>query len=341
MSEGKGNTPPAVPPLPMEPPPVPPPPPQHSNSTKLALRLMMSGSEVGSVIGRGGHIIGGIRKKSGCRIHITDGSVPERIITVTGSTTEIIEAFGMILTRLEQVDDEKERKNCKSDLSIKLVVAVSRCGALIGKNGCKIQEICERSHAYMRVSRDLLPNSTERLVTITGRRSEVINCVSQVCCVLLETPPQSSLVLFKPERKRKESSSSRIREFDARSSMAIGDTEERRGGSGFQSDSKMLIPNDVIGRVIGRGGAKIADIRRMSGADIQISDMGSGSNTSEVNIYGSDKSITLARLLIEVSAENENEQSRSDRREEKSYKRTGDNREDQRTYSKKLKYNSS
>ena len=58
-------------------------------SVNLTLRCLMTGKEVGPIIGKGGEIIHNIREESGAKIHISDGSCPERVITVTGTTHAI------------------------------------------------------------------------------------------------------------------------------------------------------------------------------------------------------------------------------------------------------------
>ena len=52
-------------------------------------QIIFSGKEVGPIIGKGGEIIHAIREDSGAKIHISDGSSPERVITVTGTTHAI------------------------------------------------------------------------------------------------------------------------------------------------------------------------------------------------------------------------------------------------------------
>ena len=73
----------------------------------LTLRLIMSGKEVGGIIGKGGEIINNIREESGAKIHISDGSVPERIVTVTGSTDAILKSFNLIAKKFEEDGPEK------------------------------------------------------------------------------------------------------------------------------------------------------------------------------------------------------------------------------------------
>ena len=53
-----------------------------------------------------------------------------------------------------------------SGVALKLVVPASQCGSLIGKGGSKIKDIREVTGASVQVASELLPNSTERTVTI-------------------------------------------------------------------------------------------------------------------------------------------------------------------------------
>ena len=66
-------------------------------SVNLTLRCLMTGKEVGPIIGKGGEIIHNIREESGAKIHISDGSCPERVITVTGTTHAIFKVNILVL----------------------------------------------------------------------------------------------------------------------------------------------------------------------------------------------------------------------------------------------------
>lgn len=72
----------------------------------------------------------------------------------------------------------------------------SQCGFIIGKGGCKIKEIRESSGAAIQVASDMLPNSTERLVSITGTTGTISQCVFQVCNVLLDVRKFKTFLLF-------------------------------------------------------------------------------------------------------------------------------------------------
>ncbi|XP_067934986.1 poly(rC)-binding protein 3-like [Watersipora subatra] len=67
--------------------------------------------------------------------------------------------------------------------------------------------------------------------------------------------------------------------------------------------SEMVIPNELIGCVIGRGGAKINEIRQLSGAQIKISNCEEGNSDRKVTITGFPETISMAAYLINTSIE--------------------------------------
>lgn len=77
-------------------------------------------------------------------------------------------------------------------ITLRLIVPASQCGSLIGKGGSKIKEIREVTGASIQVASDMLPNSTERAVTITGTSDAITQCIYHICCVMLEV----SIFLF-------------------------------------------------------------------------------------------------------------------------------------------------
>ena len=71
-------------------------------SVSLTLRCLTTGKEVGPIIGKKGEIIHAIREESGAKIHISDGSCPERVITVTGTTHAIFKVSRGLLDSYRQ-----------------------------------------------------------------------------------------------------------------------------------------------------------------------------------------------------------------------------------------------
>ncbi|XP_066865506.1 poly(rC)-binding protein 2 isoform X10 [Kogia breviceps] len=327
----------------------------------LTIRLLMHGKEVGSIIGKKGESVKKMREESGARINISEGNCPERIITLAGPTNAIFKAFAMIIDKLEE-DISSSMTNStaasRPPVTLRLVVPASQCGSLIGKGGCKIKEIRESTGAQVQVAGDMLPNSTERAITIAGIPQSIIECVKQICVVMLESPPKgvtipyrpkpsSSPVIFAGGQDRYSTGSDSASFPHTTPSMCLNPDLEgppleaytiqgqyaipqpdltklhqlamqqshfpmTHGNTGFSgldasaqtTSHELTIPNDLIGCIIGRQGAKINEIRQMSGAQIKIANPVEGSTDRQVTITGSAASISLAQYLINVSLEN-------------------------------------
>uniref|UniRef100_UPI00358EF044 poly(rC)-binding protein 3-like isoform X2 n=1 Tax=Myxine glutinosa TaxID=7769 RepID=UPI00358EF044 len=168
----------------------------------LTIRVLMHSKEVGSIIGKKGDYVKRIRDESGARINISDGN-PERIVTVTGATESIFVAFNLMTRKLEE--DMMSTLSTSALLSrppvtLRLVIPASQCGSLIGKSGSKIKELRESTGATVQVAGDLLPNSTERAVTISGAPDAIIQCMRQICIVMLESPPKGATIPYRPKQ---------------------------------------------------------------------------------------------------------------------------------------------
>ncbi|TRY68366.1 hypothetical protein TCAL_04436 [Tigriopus californicus] len=170
------------------------------SGSALTVRLIMQGKEVGSIIGKKGEIVKRFRDESGAKINISDGSCPERIVTVTGATDAIYKAFTLICNKFEEDLANLVSPNTvpRPPITFRLIVPASQCGSLIGKGGSKIKEIREVTGASIQVASEMLPNSTERAVTISGNSEAITQCVYHICLVMSESPPKGITVPYRP-----------------------------------------------------------------------------------------------------------------------------------------------
>ncbi|XP_064419254.1 poly(rC)-binding protein 3 isoform X4 [Latimeria chalumnae] len=297
----------------------------------LTIRLLMHGKEVGSIIGKKGETVKKMREESGARINISEGNCPERIVTITGPTDAIFKAFAMIAYKFEE-DIINSMSNStatsKPPVTLRLVVPASQCGSLIGKGGSKIKEIRESTGAQVQVAGDMLPNSTERAVTISGTPDAIIQCVKQICVVMLESPPKGATIPYRPKPASTPVIFAGGQAYTIQGQYAIphpdltklhqlamqqspftplGQTTPAFPGTGLSggvdanppaSTHELTIPNDLIGCIIGRQGTKINEIRQMSGAQIKIANATEGSSERQITITGTPANISLAQYLI-------------------------------------------
>ncbi|XP_031162413.2 poly(rC)-binding protein 4-like isoform X2 [Sander lucioperca] len=317
----------------------------------LTLRLLMHGKEVGSIIGKKGETVKRIREESTARINISEGSCPERIITITGQTDCVFRAFTMITFKLEEdltALVANGTVSSKPPVTLRLVIPASQCGSLIGKGGSKIKEIRETTGAQVQVAGDLLPNSTEREVTISGSQDAIIQCVKLICTVILESPPKGATIPYRPSPTPGTVLLAGNQVFEASDfgshplfSVAQGGVDmqqtyavqshygiphselaklhqlsmQQQGlapisqsatqvlsgavdANSQTTSQELLIPNDLIGSIIGRQGTKINEIRQVSGAQIKIGSQIDSTSDRHVTITGTPIAINLAQYLI-------------------------------------------
>uniref|UniRef100_A0A671W3L7 Poly(rC) binding protein 3 n=1 Tax=Sparus aurata TaxID=8175 RepID=A0A671W3L7_SPAAU len=289
----------------------------------LTIRLLMHGKK--------GETVKKMREESGARINISEGNCPERIVTITGPTDTIFKAFAMIAYKFEE-DIINSMSNSpatsKPPVTLRLVVPASQCGSLIGKGGSKIKEMRESTGAQVQVAGDMLPNSTERAVTISGTPEAIIQCVKQICVVMLESPPKGATIPYRPKpastpvifsggqfvpkadlklllqhQPLPVSQLTKLHQLAMQQTpfTPLGQTTPAFPGldaSPPASTHELTIPNDLIGCIIGRQGTKINEIRQMSGAQIKIANAMEGSSERQITITGTPANISLAQYLI-------------------------------------------
>ncbi|XP_062519657.1 poly(rC)-binding protein 3-like isoform X2 [Corticium candelabrum] len=302
----------------------------------LTLRLLMMQKDVGSIIGKSGATVKTFREESGARINISDAGSAERIVTISGPADCIFKAVSFIAKKFEE--DHRVAVAATNapipPVSFRLVMPASQCGPLIGKKGTKIKEIRDVTSASVQVASEMLPGSTERTVTISGTPDSITQCIYQICCVMLEHPPKGPTIPYRPRTSPPVNSlllpglplhladpthAVAVTQFGLPPPELPSVTAHSHGippllppaspyahaaaavaASAMQTTTTQTIniPNDLIGCLIGKRGAKITEIRQLSGAQIKISDPIQGVSHREVTICGSPDRVQLAQYLI-------------------------------------------
>ncbi|KAL4646339.1 poly(rC)-binding protein 4-like isoform X2 [Arapaima gigas] len=118
-----------------------------STNVTLTLRLLMHGKVATvSFLTQKGETVKRIREESSARVNISEGSCPDRIITISGPTECVLRAFAMITLKLEEDLTALVGSGAvasRPPITLRLVIPTSQCGSLIGKGGSKIKEIRE------------------------------------------------------------------------------------------------------------------------------------------------------------------------------------------------------
>jgi heterogeneous nuclear rnp K-like protein 2 len=169
-------------------------------------------------------------------------------------------------------------------------------GTIIGRNGLRIKTIQDASGARMVAAKDMLPQSTERVVEVHGQPDAIARAIDLIGKSLLEDWERGlGTVLYHPTAS--EDRGARAPRYTDRGSSTAGYGAGAGAGSSpggarrsFEEPSpdasfaqpppsppaanlrtqNISIPSDMVGCIIGRGGSKITEIRRLSGSKISI-----------------------------------------------------------------------
>jgi heterogeneous nuclear rnp K-like protein 2 len=142
----------------------------------------------------------------------------------------------------------------------------------------------------MVAAKDMLPQSTERIVEVHGAPDAIGRAIEEIGKSLLEDWERGlGTVLYHPTAGEERSNG---RRFSDRGSSTYSGSRRSNGDSAVARRSSpdttytsqapasppptnlrtqnISIPSDMVGCIIGRGGSKITEIRRLSGSKISI-----------------------------------------------------------------------
>lgn len=193
--------------------------------------------------------------------------------------------------------------------AIKLLISHNQMGTIIGRQGLKIKHIQDSSGVRMVAQKEMLPQSTERIVEVQGTPEGIQRAIWEICkCLVDDWQRGTGTVLYNPVVRTQPggaggsgsvsggyaptggrsdyNSSPRVmrtgngadfsdggaRPFNRRSDS---DAASRGPPTHDENGEEILtqnisIPADMVGCIIGRAGSKISEIRKTSGARISI-----------------------------------------------------------------------
>lgn len=158
---------------------------------ELTLRALVSTKEAGIIIGKGGATIASIRQVANCKAGVSKvvAGVQDRILSVSGEPEAIAAAYSEIAHLLLETplsDSSLPPPPVVAFTSIRLLISHNLMGTVIGRAGVKIKQIQDMSGARMVASKEMLPQSTERVVEVQGAQEAIKTAVFEIAKCLLE-----------------------------------------------------------------------------------------------------------------------------------------------------------
>jgi len=276
----------------------------------VEVSLLVQSSLMGQVIGKGGETIKSIREESGASVYTSKllQNVGVRTATLSGTIEHVCTAIRMIIDLV-----------AKDNPAVTLLAEYKNLGGLIGKKGANIKQVREESGARIFITKECIGNSTQKEIQISGDYESVTKAIETVVSYLAEARNPTRIPYVPGDMVAPIGGMPMTPSFSAVGTGGAGRFNQMLGGSanqgmGFQDqvmtsgvpsvcriETTMWVPKEVIGQIIGRGGASIKAVRMQSSANIFVDAGEDGDESPErkITIKGSREAISMACMMIE------------------------------------------
>jgi heterogeneous nuclear rnp K-like protein len=188
---------------------------------QLTLRAIVSSKEAGVIIGKGGKNVADLRDETGVKAGVSKvvQGVHDRVLTITGGCDAISRAYAIVArallegapamgmggviqnngTHREPSNRHNQLANADNHPAIKLLISHNQMGTIIGRQGLKIKQIQDVSGVRMVAQKEMLPQSTERIVEVQGTPEGIQRATWEICkCLVDDWQRGTGTVLYNP-----------------------------------------------------------------------------------------------------------------------------------------------
>ncbi|KAI8365459.1 eukaryotic type KH-domain (KH-domain type I) [Choanephora cucurbitarum] len=295
-----------------------------SNQTQeepLTLRALVSTKEAGVIIGKGGKNVAELREVTGVKAGVSKvvQGVHDRVLTVSGTLEGVAKAYSLIARTIiensvqtQQTDGQEQNNHTDTAIAtIRLLISHNLMGTVIGRQGAKIKYIQDLSGVRMTASKTLLPQSTERVVEVRGNVQSIEQAMSEIGTCLIEDKDRAyGTILYNPTK-----AAVNVQNNNFMPPRQHHQQQHHHHPSNVNNTSMedirtqhISIPSDMVGCIIGKGGQKISEIRKLSGSHISIAkfphdDSGERMFTIQGTMGSNEKALFLLYGQLEAEKE--------------------------------------
>ncbi|KAG7133836.1 RNA-binding protein rnc1 like [Verticillium longisporum] len=171
---------------------------------QLTLRAIVSSKEAGVIIGKGGKNVADLRDETGVKAGVSKvvQGVHDRVLTITGGCEAISRAYAIVAQALLEGAPSLGMGGVPQSNGthpIKLLISHNQMGTIIGRQGLKIKHIQDVSGVRMVAQKEMLPQSTERIVEVQGTPDGIRAAIWEISkCLVDDWQRGTGTVLYNP-----------------------------------------------------------------------------------------------------------------------------------------------
>ncbi|KAJ4955592.1 hypothetical protein NE237_012375 [Protea cynaroides] len=273
-----------------------------AKSQDVLFRIVVPSRQIGKVIGRGGSRIQKIREETGAMIKIADAIAPyeERVIIISSvdndsKVSEAENALHLIASIILMDEDVNAVASVGvgqvAVKMIRLLISGSQAGSLIGMSGQNIEKLRNESGtSIMVLGQNQFPlcasaHDSDRMVQISGDILGVLKAVEEIGRLLRENPPKK-VVSVRPAYN-----------FNPNQPYMTPTPGNPLPADYINFD--LMVPEPMVGGLIGKCGCNISKIRTESGATVKVAGARGEQAQRLIHLSGSAQQVAWAKKLID------------------------------------------
>lgn len=280
----------------------------------IGYRILVSVKEAGIIIGKNGSVIANVRETTGVKAGVSQviPGCADRVLTVTGPVDAVSHALCLIASALltSPIDDSSFQHfplkrllpyASEGHQSLRLLVPNAQMGTIIGKQGTRIKALQQNHDVKIVASKDFLHSSTERLVELQGKPKSIEEATKVLSrCLIEDWHSATGATFYSPTPRTYTSTQSR--NYRGNQNYSSNNT------SNSESITRTVnYPSDMVGCLIGKGGSRVQEIRKVSGAQINIASEDDQDGKRAFILSGPSRSVEKAISFLTQNLEREQE----------------------------------
>jgi len=170
---------------------------KNASRSKVPVRMLLLGASSEVFIGQFGQNFDRVSRLYNVNIQLSSGETTDRVFCIDGSLENCYNVVQELLSSRCLRGPYQVDQNTENELN--LLIQTDSIGKILGKGGLRIKGIRDATNAKIKVYRECLPSSSERVVAIGGNNEyEVICALKQILNIVKNLPTVSSPTYYVP-----------------------------------------------------------------------------------------------------------------------------------------------